>query len=182
MEGTSRWDSIKYLGIPLVKAAPKKSLWMPLLEKLKSKIMSWGDSWLNKAGKIVLINSVLSSLPVYQASLMLAPKGIVQEIDKLLKKFLWEGGRNDGRKMHLVSWNKIKAPKWEGGLQIRDVATQNLAMGGKILWKMIRGKTTWSSKALRTKYFYGHKERCLERPPRTRKGSPILSLCLKPLI
>ena len=181
MEGTSRWDSIKYLGIPLVKATPRNILWMPLLEKLKSKIMSWGDSWLNKAGKIVLINSVLASLPVYQASLILAPKGIVQEIDKLLKKFLWEGGMNDGRKMHLVSWNKIKAPKWEGGLQIRDVATQNLAMGGKILWKMIRGKTTWSSKALRTKYFRGHKERCLDHPPRTRKGSPILSLCLRSL-
>ena len=102
-------------------------------------------------------------------------------MDKLMRKFLWEGGRNDGRKMHLVSWNKIKSPKWEGGLQIRDVATQNLAMGGNILWKMIRGKTTWSSKALRTKYFRGHKERCLDRPPRTRKGSPILTLCLKSL-
>ena len=78
MDGTSRWDSIKYLGIPLVKVAPRKSLWMPLMEKLKSKIMSWGDSWLNKAGKIVLINYVLAALPVYQASLILSPKGIVQ--------------------------------------------------------------------------------------------------------
>ena len=54
-------------------------------------------------------------------------------------------------------------------------------MGGKILWKMISGKPTWSSKALRTKYFCGHKDRCLDRPLRTRKGSPILSLCLKSL-
>ena len=83
--------------------------------------------------------------------------------------------------MHLVSWDKVKAPKWEGGLQIRYVATQNLAMGGKTLWKMIRGKTTWSSKALSTKYFSGHKERCLDHPPRARKGSPILSLYLKSL-
>ena len=78
--------------------------------------------------------------------------------------------------MHLISWDKVKAPKREGGLQIRDVATQNLAMGGKILWKMISGKTTWSSKALKTKYFCGHKERCLDCPPWTKKGSPILSL------
>ena len=53
----------------------------------------------------------------------------------------------------------------EGGLQIRDMATQNLAMGGKILWKMISDKTTCSSKALMTKYLCGHKERCLDRPP-----------------
>ena len=113
--------------------------------------------------------------------MLLAPKGIVKDIDNLLRKFLWEGGRNTGRKMHLVSWEKVKGPKSEGGLNIRDVATQNLAMGGKILWKMIRGKTTWSSKALRTKYFRGHKERCLDSPPLTRKGSPILALCLKSL-
>ena len=64
----------------------------------------------------------------------------MKEIDNLMKKFLWEGGRNNERKMHLVSWDKVKAPKMEGRLQIRDMATQNLAMGGKLLWKMIRGK------------------------------------------
>ena len=128
-----------------------------------------------------LATSVLTSLPVYQASILLSPKGIVKDHDSLLRKFLWEGERNEGRKMHLISWDKVKAPKREGGLQIRDVATQNMAMGGKILWKMISKKTTSSSKALRTKYFCDHKERCLDRPPWTRKGSPILSLCLKSL-
>ena len=72
-------------------------------------------------------------MPIYQASILLAPKGIVKDIDRLLRKFLWEGGRNEGRKMHLISWDKVKAPKMEGGLQIRDVATQNVALGGKIL-------------------------------------------------
>jgi hypothetical protein len=148
---------------------------------MKTKILAWGTTWLNKAGKLILINSVLTSLPVYQASILLAPRGIVRDIDNILRKFLWEGGRNEGEKMHLISWDKVKAPRMEGGLQVRDVATQNLAMGGKILWKMIRGKTTWSSKSLRTKYFCGHKERCLDRPPLTRKGSPIFSLCLKAL-
>ena len=42
MEGTTSWDSIKYLGIPLVKAAPKKNIWMPLVDKLKAKILAWG--------------------------------------------------------------------------------------------------------------------------------------------
>ena len=117
------WESIKYLGIPLVRAAPRSSLWMPLLDKLKAKIMAWGETWLNKARKLILINSVLTSLHIYQASILLAPKGIVKDIDILLRKILWEGGRNEGRKMHLISWDKVKAPKREGGLQIRDVAT-----------------------------------------------------------
>ena len=92
-----------------------------------------GDIWLNKAGKVVLMNFVLSNLPIYQISILLAPKAIISKIDGLLRQFLWEGGKNGERKLHLVSWDKIKKPKLEGGLQIRDVATQNLALGGKIL-------------------------------------------------
>ena len=88
MEGTSVWESIKYLGIPLVRAAPRSSLWTPLMDKLKARIMAWGATWLNKAGKLILINSVLTSLPIYQASILLAPKGIVKDMDSLLRKFL----------------------------------------------------------------------------------------------
>jgi len=128
---------------------------------------------------VVLINSILSAMPIYQASTLLALKAIVNQLDALLRRFLWEGGKNGERKIHLVSWDKVKAPKKEGGLQIRDVATQNVALGGKILWKIINGKLVWSSKALRKKYFRGHKERCLDRPPTSRKGSPISALCFK---
>ena len=42
----------------------------------------------------------------------------------------------------------------EGGLKIRDVATQNLAMGGKIIWNMITGKRTWSKQILWKNIFH----------------------------
>ena len=107
-----------------------------------------GATWLNKAGKVILMNSVLTSLPIYQCSVLLAPKTITNRINELLRRFLWEGGRNCEEKLHLVSWDKVTRPNMEGGLQLRDVATQNLAMGGKILWNMISGKNTWSKQIL----------------------------------
>ena len=78
-----------------------------------------------------------------------------------------------------MSWDKVTKSKMEGGLQIRDVSIQNLAMGGKILWNMITGKRTWSKQILKKKYFTGDKERCLERATKVQKGSPIFSLCKK---
>ena len=104
MEGISYWDTFTYLGIPIFKIFPKFSHWLPLLDKLKNKIQAWGASWLNKAGKIILINSVLTSLPIYQCSVLLAPKTITNKIEELLRCFLWEGGRNNEKKMHLASW------------------------------------------------------------------------------
>ena len=127
------------------------------------------------------MNSVLTSLPIYQCSVLLAPKTITNKIDELLRRFLWEGGRNCENKLHLVSWDKVTKSKMEGGLQIRDVATQNLAMGGKILWNMIIGKRTWSKKIIRKKHFTGDKERCLEKPTKVQKGSLIFSLCKRTL-
>ena len=124
-----------------------------------------------------MMNSVLTSLLIYQCSVLLAPKKITNKINELLRRFLWEGGRNCEKKIHLVSWDKVMKPKMEGGLQIRNVAIQNLAMGGKILWNFITRKRTWSKQILKKKYFKGDRQRCLENPTKTQKGSLIFMLC-----
>jgi ribonuclease HI/exonuclease III len=177
MEASTTWDNFIYLGIPIFKSSLKVAHWTPLIDKLKSKIQNWGVHWLNKAGKLVLMNAVITSLPIYQCSVLLAPKTISNKIDELLRKFFWEGGRNCERKLHLVNWSKVKTPQMEGGLNIRDVASHNIAMGGKILWNMTAGKQTWSKQLLRKKYFSGSRDRFLEKPPTTKKGSPIFHLC-----
>ena len=38
MEGTTIWESFKYLGIPIFKDTPKVAHWLPLLDKLKLRI------------------------------------------------------------------------------------------------------------------------------------------------
>ena len=55
-----------------------------MLDKLKNKIHAWGANWLNKVGKVILMNSVLTCLPIYQCSVLLAPKTITNKIDELL--------------------------------------------------------------------------------------------------
>jgi ribonuclease HI/exonuclease III len=181
MEGLTVWDNFIYLGIPIFKGRALVAHWLPMVDKIKHKIQVWGANWLNRAGKVVLMNSVLSSLPIYQCSVLIAPKTISNKIDALLRKFLWEGGKNNSRKFHLINWSKVKQSKFEGGLNIRDVVVHNLAMGGKMLWQMITGKRTWSKQVLRKKYFRGDRDRCLERPTKGTTGSPIFLLCLRAL-
>ena len=103
MGGVTIWDTFTYLGIPIFKYSPRVVHWLPLLDKLKNKIHAWGANWLNKAGKVILMNSVLTSLPIYQCLVLLAPKTIKNKIDQILCRFLWEGGRNYEKKLHLVS-------------------------------------------------------------------------------
>ena len=101
--GFDKWDKIKYLGLPLNLVPSPPSLWLEVITKIKAKITSWGDHWLTKVGKLVLIKIVLSSLPVFQSSLLFAPKSIMSHISKLLRDFLWNGGKGNQNMVQLVS-------------------------------------------------------------------------------
>jgi hypothetical protein len=60
-------DSIpfRFLGIP-VGANPRRcATWSPILNSIKSKLSSWRGRMLSIGGRVTLINSVLSSLPLY---------------------------------------------------------------------------------------------------------------------
>ena len=63
--GYASWDKIQYLGLPLTLGANRASLWTEVISKIKIKIAAWGGQWLNYAGKLIFIMSVLSSLPIY---------------------------------------------------------------------------------------------------------------------
>ena len=79
-EGYVIWDKVKYLGLPLTLGQNNPSLWLEIISKIKAKIVSSGGHWLKKAGKLILIKPVLLALPIYQSSLLLAPKVIVKRL------------------------------------------------------------------------------------------------------
>ena len=89
MDGATTWESFNYLGVPIFKSSPKSSAWSPIIEKIKRKIMGWGEIWLNLAGKVVLIKVVLNSCLLYQCSLLFAPVKILNQIEGLMRTFLW---------------------------------------------------------------------------------------------
>jgi hypothetical protein len=128
---------------------------------------------------VVLLKAVLAGISIYQSSLLLAPSTMIQKINALFKRFLWEGGKQIRRKIHLISWGKVTKPISEGDHNLRDLNAQNLALGAKLLWNLVSGKSTWSKKAIWKKYFHGQRTKCLDWPAKMVKGSPIFNLCLK---
>ena len=75
--------------MPIFKVKTYSSAWQPIVEKIKSKIIGWGTTWLNLAGKVVLIKVVLNNYLLYQCSLLLAPVKIINQIEGLMRTFLW---------------------------------------------------------------------------------------------
>ena len=73
---------------------------------------------------MTLIESVLSSLPVYYLSIFKMPLSVIMTIDHLRAAFLW-GGSELRKKIHMVKWEEISAGKEQGGLGIRKLKDVN---------------------------------------------------------
>jgi hypothetical protein len=76
-------------------------------------------------GRAVLINSVLDSKLIYVMSSMQVPPGVLQQIDKLRRAFLWTGEPNTSSSKCLVAWQIVSATKELGGLGIKDLGTKS---------------------------------------------------------
>ncbi|XP_062112656.1 uncharacterized protein LOC133823825 [Humulus lupulus] len=73
------------------------------------------SAFLSRSGRLTLIQSVLSSIPMYYLSLFRIPKSVVGFIEKLMRDFLWEGADRSGAD-HLVSWQEVCKSQSHGGL------------------------------------------------------------------
>jgi hypothetical protein len=102
-------------------------------------------------GRLVLLKSVLSALPIYFLSFFKAPSGIISQLESLFKKFLW-GGSEEAKKIHWVKWEKITKPKERGGLGVMDLRVFNIALLGKWWWRIRNEKESLWFKVLEQKY------------------------------
>ena len=85
----------------------------------------------------------MSSLVIYKNSIILAPSSITNHIDRFHRQFLWQGGRSNGRKNHLIKWNRVLEPFNKGGLAIRDSRYLHKALSAKILWNISTREEGW---------------------------------------
>ncbi|KAA0047098.1 LINE-1 retrotransposable element ORF2 protein [Cucumis melo var. makuwa] len=88
---------------------------------------------ISKGGRLTLIKSTLSSLPIYQLSVFQAPSLTCKNIEKFWRKFLWKGN-NGSEGSYLINWTKVFKSKEEGGLGISRLHVTNKALLSKWLW------------------------------------------------
>ncbi|KAL0411771.1 UNVERIFIED_CONTAM: hypothetical protein Slati_3766800 [Sesamum latifolium] len=82
---------VRYLGLSLLASRLTISNCKPLLLKIDSRIKGWEGIQLSFVGRIQLIKSVLMALNVYWTMAFLLPKGVIREMEKQLRLFLWKG-------------------------------------------------------------------------------------------
>ena len=84
--------------------------WSQIEERFQKKLSSWKGKLLSVGGRLALINSVLSNLPMFMVSSFRIPKGVLKELDYFRSRFFWQ---SDGhkKKYRLARWGILCTPK-----------------------------------------------------------------------
>ena len=81
-----------YLGLPL--GAPFKSaaVWDGVEERFQKRLAMWKRQYISKGGRLTLIRSTLSSMPIYFMSLFCLLRKVRLRLEKIQRDCLWGGG------------------------------------------------------------------------------------------
>ncbi|GKA85429.1 hypothetical protein Tco_0807083 [Tanacetum coccineum] len=125
---------VNYLGVPFISSRLLNKDCKILVEKAKNRIGDWKNKSLSFTGRLQLCKSVISSMHVYWASILMIPKGIIYDIHQLVRGFLWCNGEYKRGKAK-VAWDDICLPKEEGGLDVF-----NIALMTTYIWNIVSNK------------------------------------------
>ena len=99
-----------YLGLPLGAKHKALGVWDSIEERYHKKLVAWKTQYISKGGRITLIRSTLSSLPIYYLSLFRMPQKVCARLERIQRQFLW-GGSVPKKKISLVRWATVCSEK-----------------------------------------------------------------------
>jgi len=85
----------KYLELEVGGNPRKRKFWELVLSKLKDRLNIWNGRFLSMAGRICLIKSVITVVPLFYLSLFKAPNCVYSSIIRLQRRFLWGWGKRE---------------------------------------------------------------------------------------
>ncbi|GKV27589.1 hypothetical protein SLEP1_g36748 [Rubroshorea leprosula] len=77
-----------YLGLPVDGKSGNKKFWELVVNKFRSKLAVWKAATLSFGGRLVLLSSVLSALPIFYMSLFSLPKSVLAELTRIQRSMV----------------------------------------------------------------------------------------------
>ncbi|KAL8159041.1 LOW QUALITY PROTEIN: hypothetical protein V2J09_000578 [Rumex salicifolius] len=142
----------KYLGLPTVIGRSKKVVFSIIKDRIWKRLQGWRGNLLSKAGKEVLIKSLLQSIPTYIMSIFRLPNNLISEINSMIARFWW-GSTELHRSIHWKRWSFMCLPKKLGGMGFRDLSSFNNSLLAKQGWRLMMSQNSLCFRVLKARYF-----------------------------
>uniref|UniRef100_A0A803NP78 Reverse transcriptase domain-containing protein n=1 Tax=Cannabis sativa TaxID=3483 RepID=A0A803NP78_CANSA len=146
-------DSFLYLGSPNIICRRKTVILGFLKNKIINRINSWNGKFLSRAGKEILLKTVIQSLQTYAMSVFLIPLETYHEIEKIMENFWWKTTNAKGQGIIWMSWDRMATHKYSGGMGFRHLHDFNLAVLAKQGWNLLCSPSSLASRLYKAKYY-----------------------------
>lgn len=103
-----------YLGAPVHTRKLRKQDLQVVNAKMIKRADPWQGRMSSSGGRLILVNSCLSSIPTYIMGFYYLTDGQHEELDTIRSNFFWQGGMKKF-KYHMASWEAVTNPKDFGG-------------------------------------------------------------------
>ncbi|GJU19992.1 RNA-directed DNA polymerase, eukaryota [Tanacetum coccineum] len=134
-----------FLGVKVGCNMSRIGAWDDVISKVSSRLSKWKLQTLSIGGRLTLLKSVLTSIPLYHMSIFKVPMGVLKKLESIRRNF-FNGHDGISRKSSWFSWNKALASKRNGGLGISSFFATNSALLVKWVWRFFSdGSSLWSS-------------------------------------
>ncbi|CAH9115614.1 unnamed protein product [Cuscuta epithymum] len=122
----------RYLGLQALVGRKKMDILGYLLERILKRIQSWNNRFLSKAGREIMLKTIIQAMPTYAMNVFLLPKELCSEIEGIMNGYWWRGSDLSRRGLRWKSWQSLCYPKQKGGLGFQSLREFNIAMLGKV--------------------------------------------------
>ncbi|GKA02292.1 RNA-directed DNA polymerase, eukaryota, reverse transcriptase zinc-binding domain protein [Tanacetum coccineum] len=139
------YSPFNYLGVKVGANMSRISSWDDVVAKVSSRLSKWKIKTLSIGGRLTLLKSVLTSIPLYHMSIYKVPMGVLKKLESIRRNFF---NCTDGsvRKSSWTSWSKVLASKKNGGLGVSSFFAHNRALLFKWVWHFFTDESSlWSS-------------------------------------
>src|SRR4051812_34603067 len=90
-------------------------------------------------------------MPLFYMSLLKAHKGVISELERWQRLFLW-GGSSTKRAICEVNWKMVCNPKNKGGLGIKSLSLVNKSLLSKWWWRFAVEKNSFGRRVICCKF------------------------------
>ncbi|XP_060960747.1 uncharacterized protein LOC115723580 [Cannabis sativa] len=146
-------DQSVYLGLPCILGRRKKAIQNFLQEKMEKRILSWEGRFLCKAGREILLKTVVQAIPSYDMSVFLLPIETCTLLERLMSKYWWGTSSQRSRGITWIKWSRLSRYKSSGGLGFRNLKDYNLSLLGKQVWHLLQGEDSLVGRVYKARYF-----------------------------
>ncbi|KAH9704682.1 reverse transcriptase domain-containing protein [Citrus sinensis] len=142
-----------YLGLPSSIGRSKSAVFRYIKNRVWKRLQGWSQKLLSRAGKEILLKTVVQAMPNYAMSMYLLPLELCRDIEKMMNSFWWGSKGTSTKGIIWMRWERLCKPKTHGGLGFKKLHQFDISMLGKQGWRFLTNPNSLVARLFKARYF-----------------------------